>query len=175
MLLRFEVDACTSGPTSSPEDDLSAAFSSLGVASESSPPISGVTVQKTTPRVLVPQTSLIELKTRVSHKALDWVDTYPQLYLSQTTYLYLAKHTRGSFNQVEKFALTGQEMKPHARRAEQGMGRLVNVLAEILTEVRKQETGTLMSLLCVGKKLSLHKRTTGTGIAVGEEIMSRFK
>ena len=101
-----------------------ASFSALnigGKAETSKPQLGsrfGIKVKFTTPRSTVPQSHVIEIKTRSSHGELDWKEPYPQLYLSQTPYLYLAKHTKGTFGPVEKADLNGQTMAPHAKEAE---------------------------------------------------------
>lgn len=182
ILLRFEVDACT-GISSQDPDDLAAALSGLKIKSSNSAaetsvsarmPMEGISIIRTTPRTLVAQSTLIELKTRASHRPLDWAEAYPQLYLSQTAYLYLAKHNRGNFNIPEKIQLAGNDMKVHAKQAEVGMGKLKVVLNQVLDAVRKEGEGVGMSLVSEGKGLVLYKRKPGTGKAVGSEILSRF-
>lgn len=120
------------------------------------------------------QSTLIELKTRAAHRPLDWAEVYPQLYLSQTTYLYLAKHNRGNFGTVEKIQLAGDSMKVYAEQAEVGMGKLEVVLTQVLEAVRKEGEGVGMSLISERNSLVLYKRGQGTGKAVGSEILSRF-
>jgi len=182
ILLRFEVDACT-GLTSHDPDDLAAALSGLKIKSDASAaetsvstrtPIAGISIIPTTPRTPVAQSTLIELKTRVSHRPLDWAEVYPQLYLSQTAYLYFAKHTRGTFGNVEKFKLAGDSMKVYAKQAEVGMAKLKVVLNEVLAAVRKEGSGVGLSLVCEGERLVLYKRKPGTGKALGSDILSRF-
>jgi hypothetical protein len=178
ILLRFEVDACV-GVANAEADDLSSAFSKLGIAANSKPSEGGatnskVTIIRTTPRSIVPQSSLIELKTRASHRPLDWTEAYPQLYLSQTTYLYLAKHNRGSFINVEKVSIAGDAMNGYARQAEAGMGKLKAVLDEVLRAVRDAGEGVGLCLVCERGKLALYQRKEGTGKAVGKDILRRF-
>jgi hypothetical protein len=179
ILLRFEVDACTG---SIDVDELTSSFSRLATAATASTakspspptPVSGISCLETNPRKLVPQSSLIELKTRAAHRELDWHEAYPQLYLSQTAYLYLAKHQKGSFVTVEKVELGGAGMRRYASEAEAGMGKLREVLKEVLEAVRKEGHGVPLSLVCQGGRLALHKRQAGTGKVVGNEILSRF-
>ncbi|KIJ62266.1 hypothetical protein HYDPIDRAFT_158061 [Hydnomerulius pinastri MD-312] len=177
VLLRFEVDACTLASTS--DDDLLQSFSTLdtgtgGGAATTAPPLpaSVLTVKYTTPRTLVPQSAMIEIKTRAVHRALDWTNIYPQLYLSQTAYLYVAKHDRGNFRAVERVDLDGVTMKPYAKQAEASMGKLKALLDVILEAVRKQGSGVPLSLVCQGGKLTLHKRKAGSSI--GDGITNRF-
>lgn len=179
ILLRFEVDACTG---TGDLDNLASAFSGLGITPSNLHPtdastgsvILGISVIQTTPRTLVAQSSLIELKTRASHRPLDWTETYPQLYLSQTAYLYLAKHTKGNFTAVEKTRLAGGDMKAYAKQAEAGMGKLKALLDKVLEAVRKEGDGVGLSLVSAGGKLMLYKRKEGTGKALGSAILSKF-
>jgi len=175
ILLRFEVDACTG---SSDFDDLASALSGLDItpaiplsaSTSTSSVMSGISVIHTTPRTPVAQSLLIELKTRASHRPLNWTETYPQLYLSQTAYLYLAKHTKDNFGTVEKIKLDGDSMKVYAKQAEVGMAKLKAVLDQVLEVVRKESDGVGLSLVSIGGKLMLYKRKEGTG----KEILSRF-
>ena len=182
VLLRFEVDACTGVP-SHDADDLVAALSGLKIKSDTAAaetsvntrtPVGGVSIIRTSPRTPVAQSTLIKLKTRASHRPLDWAEAYPQLYLSQTAYLYLAKHTRGNFGVVEKIKLAGDSMKVYAKQAEVGMGKLKVVLNEVLDAVQKEGNGVGLSLVREGDRLVLYKRKPGTGKAAGSEVLSRF-
>lgn len=182
ILLRFKVDACT-GVSSHDPDDLAAALSGLKIKSDASAaetsvntrtPIGGVFIIRTNPRTPVAQSTLIKLKTRASRRPFDWAEAYPQLYLSQTAYLYLAKHNRGNFGIVEKIELAGDSMKVHAKQAEVGMEKLKDVLNQVLDAVRKEGDGVGMSLVSEGQNLVLYKRKPGTGKAVGNEILNRF-
>jgi len=180
VLLRFEVDACIASATNAiaDTDDLVAALSGLGLdtsaAETTRPPIPGISVIHTSSRALVPQSSLIEIKTRASHRALDWTEAYPQLYLSQTAFLYLAKHNRGLFVDVERVSLSGNSMKVHAKQAEAGMGKLRAVLTEVLSAVRNQGSGVGLCLVQEAGNLVLYERQEGTGKAIGKDILSRF-
>jgi len=187
VLLRFTIEACTSSVNdTNDDDDLLEAFSSLGIGGDSpsitlgtkKPPVStvpGVTITHTSPRKLVPQASLIEMKTRAAHRELDWAEVYPQLYLSQTAFMYIAKHERGNFNTLEKVELGAENMLLHTRRAEQGVAKLKVVLQDILDAVKKEDAGVGMSLVGKSGKLVLYKRREGTGKALGKEITNKFK
>lgn len=188
VLLRFTIEACTSSTNdTNDEDDLLAAFSGLGIggASVSSsrdtkkpqatvPTVRGVTIRQTTPRKVVPQSSLIELKTRAARREIDWAEVYPQSYLSQTAFLYIAKHERGSFNTLEKVELGSESMQTHARHAQQGVAKLKLVLQDILDAVKKEDVGVGLSLVAKEGKLALYKRHEGTGKGPGKDITDRF-
>ncbi|KAG9013886.1 hypothetical protein FRB94_004266 [Tulasnella sp. JGI-2019a] len=174
VLLRFEVDACTGTPAIGnqvEEDTLTAAFASLTTNTRRFP---GLTVRRSVSRTIAPQSTIIELKTRAARKALDWRDTYPQLYLSQTPYLYLAKHERGDFMPVERYEITGPELRRYAGQAEVGMVKLRDVLLQILEYAKEEGEGVGMSLVCQGDGLALYRRKEGTGRAVGEDILAMF-
>ncbi|KAG6327426.1 hypothetical protein ID866_11663, partial [Astraeus odoratus] len=180
VLLRCSVDACTE--SGNEDDDLLAFFSSLSIGrndtktSEDSTYTTrfGIKVKLTSPRSVVPQSSVIEIKTRASHRELDWKEAYPQLYLSQTPYLYLAKHSRGQFGPVEKVQLNSQAMASLTTEAEAAMGKLEVLLETLLKAVRKQGEGVPLSLVYREGKLRLYKRKRGTGKLIGEEIYSKF-
>lgn len=180
ILLRYVVDACSADatppkPISSNTDDLVNVLSNMKISSGSSPApttdLYGVTIQKSPHQELVPQSSLIELKTRAAYKQLEWDEVYPQLYLSQTGYLYLAKHTKGVFQPVEKTKLA--DMKAEATRAEGDMSKLKAVLDAILAKVREAGSETTeFSLVCYENKLALYKRKGGKPIP--QEILDKF-
>ncbi|KAG1805868.1 hypothetical protein EV424DRAFT_1578108 [Suillus variegatus] len=188
VLLRFTIEACTSSTNdTNDEDDFLAAFSGLGIggASISSsrdtkkpqatvPTVRGVTIRQTTPRKVVPQSSLIELKTRAARREIDWAEVYPQLYLSQTAFLYIAKHERGSFNTLEKVELGSESMQTHARHTQQGVAKLKLVLQDILDAVKKEDVGVGLSLVAKDGKLALYKRHEGTGKGPGKDITDKF-
>jgi len=138
------------------------------------PIVRGVSITRTTPRKVVPQTSLIELKTRAARREVDWAEIYPQLYLSQTALLYIAKHERGNFNTLEKVELGSESMQTHARRAEQGVAKLKLVLQDILDAAKKEDMGVGLSLVAKDGKLALYKRHEGTGKGPGKDITDKF-
>ncbi|KAI6001140.1 hypothetical protein EDC04DRAFT_1067456 [Pisolithus marmoratus] len=182
ILLRYEVDACTEpeGEDGSLLASLSAlSIGTRGVSTHSNDSTSstrfGMKVNMTTPRSVVPQSSVIEIKTRAAHKELDWKEFYPQLYLSQTFHLYLAKHTRGTFGRVEDFQISSQGMAAHARNAEAAMAKLVTLLSDILKAVRKYGEGVPLSLVYRAGKLQLYKRGEATRQAFGKDISSKFQ
>ncbi|KAG2112945.1 hypothetical protein BD769DRAFT_1673915 [Suillus cothurnatus] len=188
ILLRFAIGACTSSINDiNDEDDLLSGFSGLGIDEASASntldtkkpqvtvsTVRGVSITQTFPRKVVPQASLIELKTRAAHRELDWAEIYPQLYLSQTAFLYIAKHERGNFNTLEKVELGSECMQTHARRAEQGVAKLKLVLQDILDAAKKEGVGVGLSLVAMGGKLALYKHHEGTGKGPGKDITDKF-
>lgn len=135
----------------------------------------GMKVKLTSPRSVIPQSRVIEIKTRASHRELDWKEVYPQLYLSQTPYLYLARHTKGTFGAVEKVDLNGETMVPRAKEAEDAMSKLEMLLGSILKAVRRQGKGVPLSLVYHKGKLQLYKRNEGSGKPIEAEISRKFR
>lgn len=181
ILLGFTADACIEPKNN--DDDFLASFASLslgGTADKASKPNKSAShadfdVKLSPARSLVPQSDLIEVKTRSTYREPNWRDIYPQLYLSQTAWLYMAKHTNGAFQPVEKISLTGEQMKPYADMMEDSLRKLKSLLKEILKAVREQGDGVPLSLVRQGGTLSLWKRKEGSGKPLGEDIRSKFK
>ncbi|KAG8221509.1 hypothetical protein J3R82DRAFT_1724 [Butyriboletus roseoflavus] len=181
ILLGFTADACVEQKTN--DDDFLASFSSLSIGgkaektTEPDEPESpaGLDIKFTPSRSLIPQSDLIEVKTRSIYREPNWREIYPQLYLSQTAWLYMAKHAGGDFEPVEKISLTGEQMKPYAEMMEGSLGKLKNLLKVILKAVREQGEGVPLSLVRQGETLSLWIRKEGSGKPLGEEIRSKFK
>ena len=181
VLLGFTADACVEPKIN--DDDFLASFSSLslgGKAEKTTKPNktvspAGLDIKLTSSRSLVPQSDLIEVKTRSIYREPNWRDIYPQLYLSQTAWLYMAKHSGGAFQPVEKIALTGEEMRPYAEMMEGSLGKLKNLLKAILKAVREQGEGVPLSLVRQGGTLSLWRRKEGSGKPLGEEIRAKFQ
>ncbi|KAF9223143.1 hypothetical protein BS17DRAFT_156254 [Gyrodon lividus] len=179
VLLGFTADACTESDI---DDDLFlGSFSSLNIrpggntlAKAHMPSFAGLGVKLTSPRSLIPQSHLIEVKTRSVRKELDGRDIYIQLYLSQIPWVYVAWHQQGVFQQVEKIALKSDTMKPHARNAAASISKLKVLLLDILKAVREQGSGVPLSLVCQGGILTLWKRKEGTGKPLGMEITNKF-
>ncbi|KAI5989810.1 hypothetical protein F5J12DRAFT_501599 [Pisolithus orientalis] len=182
ILLRFAIDACAE--PESEDDSFLASFSSLSIGERGPSTLSdglayssrfGMKVKLTSPRSVLPQSSVIEIKTRAARREVDWKESYPQLYLSQTPYLYLARYTRGTFGPVEKVHINSQEMASHAREAEAAMAKLEALLSALLKAVRKYGEGVPLSLVYRAGKLQLYKRKEGTGEPFGKDISSKFQ
>ncbi|KAG8901840.1 hypothetical protein FRB99_005079 [Tulasnella sp. 403] len=205
-LLRFEVDACTGDEAdtdalrdpdevAADEDDdglsgLTSKLTGLGTTSTSStklvpsesPPFSPNLAIVHAPGIppadipLVPQHSIIKLKTRAAHKALEWHEIYPQLFFSQTPWLYLARHTRGLFEPIQKIPVTGPDMMDAdiAPLVERGLKKVRMVLNRVILAVRMEKEGVGLALVCQKGELVLYQRKEGTGKALGEEIRKVF-
>ncbi|KAG9019843.1 hypothetical protein FRB90_003433 [Tulasnella sp. 427] len=182
ILLRFEVDARIEidADNAAPKDDvddlvdalsdlLSTSKLSAGKATRAAKasPITGLTVKPSNNRTLVPQSSIIKLKTRADHNPLKMDDVGPQMYLSQVPYLYLAKHARGNFQPA-------QRILPDNDKIELQLGKLREGLLDIIELVREQDQGEGLCLTCVDRRLELYKRKPGTGRSLDWGILSKF-
>ena len=167
-------------------DDLSAQIASLSIgASNAATPSKGSEgdIQIiSTPHQISPQSSTIELKSRSarSYESFDWRDTLPQLFFSQTPYLYIGIHQQGTFERVVKCSMpvslrwdadgkaTGDAIQanPVVQRALDNagegvkkLGLLLERLRDVALEQAQTRTGNSgMVLLCESGKLSLHRR-----------------
>lgn len=126
---------------------------------------------------IVPQSSLLEIKTRTGEGEIDWREIYPQLFFSQTPNLYIARHQQGLFSgtSVTKYDLASPELTKAAQAAGKVMARMHELLEAIVCAARKEGEGVGMALTYDGKELALYRRRPGTGMEVGQEILSRFR
>lgn len=186
VLLRFEVDACL--PSVS---DLADALGGIDLTSTAStskasqpkvvtPPSSSSTTTspisvRLTGTPLVAQNSLVELKTMSQNKNVIWNSVYPQLYLSGTPHLFVAKHFKGSFTTLQRYDLHGSTLRPYAKAVEQGLGKLVKLLEELSTHLQEAGPGIGFSLIGgVSGDLKLYRRKKGTGRGLTKDIVARF-
>ncbi|KAI9448926.1 hypothetical protein F5148DRAFT_987853 [Russula earlei] len=137
MIVRFEVDACSSSTNAGtatatqPEisdmknyeknkpsqsvADLADALESINLASAASAPTK-TSARSSEPIInviragtQVPQDALLELTSRSKYYVdqLDWNELYPQLVLSQTPTLHLGIHERGTFTELREWRVDG--------------------------------------------------------------------
>jgi len=196
MLVRFEVDAydpklapATSLGSNKPksdtsdEEDLIAGMLSLNVNSGSATSAipkssSAPTTTRTALRVqkigrLVPQESLMKIKTRKAQKAFEWEDFWPQFFLSQTPILLIARHDRGWFNDEKRYGLDSQEMKDEEKAARKTLGRFALALKEIQALVKKLPAGSKGAVLkCGDGELKVFEKDDSK---LSEEILRKFK
>ena len=163
MVVRFEVDACLpyDTNTSVPPSNKSAA----GRNSREKKKASGSSPNPPSVKIIrggssdVPQTHLLEIKPH-SGTHLNWPKTYPQLYLSQTPNVHHAFHKGGRFTSVKKFVLGQNELAGVDRTAQAGFKKLRKLLGVIQSLVLKYGA-TRISLVCVGKTLSIYQIPQG--------------
>jgi len=186
IVMRFEVDACYPSdppPTSSqprtshlPTDDddaLADTLSSLNLSSAPSTVTSGLRTIRGGKQV--PQSSIIELKTRSERSAqsLDWTDIFPQLFLSQTPHQIIGVHQRGRFFQLLEKNLQSAEMKAIERTCQPGFKRLRRALADIRNVAITRGKNARLSLVCRNGVLQVMERTAAPS-CLPDEILGRF-
>jgi hypothetical protein len=152
MIVRFEVDACSSADASTPTatrsqtpnpkrsekktpagsvDELADALGGINLSTSATPPKPILNIVRAGTQI--PQDSILELATRSKYYVdqLDWNEIYPQLALSQTPTLHLGVHERGTFIDLREWCVDGPGASAGASTAPD------------LTEQR-QETATQM-------------------------------
>ncbi|KAG8935312.1 hypothetical protein FRC01_003064 [Tulasnella sp. 417] len=178
VLLRYEVDACVLPMPSVNNQQISRKPGSQiaqPLQSASFPKVSVISSGDASS--IVPQSSLLEIKTRTGEGEIDWREIYPQLFFSQTPILHIARHQQGLFSgvSVTKYDLTSPELAKAAQAAEKVMPRMYELLEAIVVAARKQGEGAGLALTYDGKELALYRRKPGTGTEVGQKILSRFR
>ncbi|KAG8946991.1 hypothetical protein FRC04_011287 [Tulasnella sp. 424] len=178
ILLRYEVDACIlptprPNPVQTPLEPRSKP--KVSSPSPTFPMVSVIPLGDASS--IVPQSSILEIKTRIREGEMNWSEIYPQLFLSQTPHLYVARHQQGLFTgtSVTKYDMTSSQLEKAAKAAEKPMARMYALLEAIVAAIRQEGEDVGMALTYDGKKLALHKRKPGTGREVGPQILARFK
>lgn len=123
---------------------------------------------------VLPQTHVIELKTRAAHALpqVAWAELVPQLYLSQTPHFFLALHAAGAVSEVR--ALGADELALREAAVQPALRRLRAALEAIQERAVEHGPGALLSLVCRDGVLRLYEREDGRG-AVPVEVMKRFE
>jgi len=179
LLVRFEVDACYPSTDDSGLDALIAKTTSLSLSTPSDQKNSttlstGIRIVRSNNDQLVDQKDLIELATR-SFKNRDnfnWLQKYPQLYLSDTPHFILGVHEYGTFTRVEKFGTddtSNAEVRKAREEMQPGLNKLGAVLAAIHSKVLDltddDATGSrrdrLLAVVYQDGKLSMYERKDG--------------
>ncbi|KAF7976193.1 hypothetical protein HWV62_7366 [Athelia sp. TMB] len=130
MVVRCEVDAfipCTQTGLNSVNNDASHASNTHEMKKYANFTESeGLTIRYG--GLVVPHSSLIELK---SSAKIKWPETYPQMWLSQTPWLYKASHNDGQFHTLNKTALESPELAEIAEKSKVRFERLRDALRTI--------------------------------------------
>jgi hypothetical protein len=123
----------------------------------------------------VPQSALIEMTTRVTHREneYDWKEAYPQLFLSQTPHHFLAVHQRGQFMRITKRKLKSSELDSVAILIQSDLKKLRRVLDIIKDLVIKHGERGRLSLVCQGGVLKIFQRTSQDS-CLPDEMLGKF-
>ncbi len=193
--MRCEVDACIPGEleqdaehspveaeTSSPPsaddvspDDLADALSSLSVSS-SETPSTAKDVKIVQGGTVLPQTSLIKVKTRSKKNAQNfgWAGAYTQLFLGQTYSLYLGIHQGGIFDEVRKVSFETPEFKEAAKSMQPVLKKLGRLLDEILYVVMEYGHKGRLSVVCKAGRMKVYERVSQDSF-LPEDVLARFE
>ncbi|KAF7982174.1 hypothetical protein HWV62_29949 [Athelia sp. TMB] len=175
LVVRFEVDSCIRQPRSklssnSEIDDLVEALGATTLSQETH----GITVRRAGARV--PQSNLIELATISQWQVdkYDWrLETYPQMFLSQTPHHFLAVHEKGRFNKVEKRRLGTKDFVDAERDARGELWGLRKALVAIRDILSAHGKDGRISLVCRGGELEVYEMES-TKSCLPKSLLGRF-
>lgn len=112
----------------------------------------------------VPQSSLIEVKTFGSlSKSYGLTKVFPQLYLSQTPFHYVAIHQAGNFEVIRKNVLGEGQLLEAEQKAQLSLKKLRSVLASVQELIKRHGAAGRLTLICSEGLLKVYKRTKRDG------------
>ncbi|KAK4700049.1 hypothetical protein P7C70_g6206, partial [Phenoliferia sp. Uapishka_3] len=174
MLVRFEVDACSADVASandSKSSDIADLLSGLDIKDKPRKHDHTVAGIKIIPSgTLIPQSSIVELKTRSMQSPFDTKDAYSQLFFSQTPTLILGRHTRGTFTSVDSMPLAGMVLEQQAAQA--GLAKVAAALKNISSVISRAK-GEKFAIKIIGGEMKLYKRLEGD--ALSKELKKEFE
>lgn len=156
-------------------DDLADVLSSLSVSSsETSSTAKDVKIVEG--GIVIPQTSLIKVKTRSKKNAqtFGWAGAYTQLFLGQTYSLYLGIHQGGTFDEVRKVSFETPEFKEAARSMQPVLKKLGRLLDEILYVVMEYGHKGRLSVVCKAGQMKVYERVSQDSF-LPEDVLARFE
>lgn len=116
------------------------------------------------------QYKFVEIKTMSQRKEIDWKDFYPQLYLSQTAQVRVARHDRGTFRKMETYDIFSKDLKNEQEIMELRLAKLALFLKELRSTLRELGVGP-WSLVCKQGTLRLYDSKDDP---LPDFILSRF-
>jgi hypothetical protein len=177
FLMGHKVEACADERRAARSEDVDSLISSFGgiriadrggrppATSSASTSTSTTSVTFTDGEVPVQRTAdafkdykFVEIKTMAQRKAVDWKIFYPQLYLSQTKEVLVARHARGQFVSIEKHQLNDAALRQQLQHTEQTLGRLLEFMRRLFVALKASGSGP-WALVCTNGTLKLHKST----------------
>lgn len=173
MVVRFEVDAFVSpAPSDISGEDIVKVYATNTIV-PSAAPSAGLGVRYG--GAIIPQSWLIELKSanKKSAARANWAEVYPQLYFSQTPWLYKAVHLEGRFHTVKKMGLGSFEVADVAERSKIRFERLRQVLQNIKAMVVDAGPGGRLSFVLEERELKVYERK-GQESCLPAEVMAIF-
>jgi hypothetical protein len=189
LLMEHKVEAYADERRAARSDDVNSLISSFGriritdrarrppVMSRASAPTSATSVIFTDGEIRVQKTkdtfkdyNFVEVKTMAQRKTIDWRIFHPQLYLSQTKQVLVARHARGQFVSIEKHQLNDEALRQQTEHTEQTLGRLVEFMRRLFVALKASGSGP-WALVCTNGTLKLHKSTE----LPPQDVLSRFE
>jgi hypothetical protein len=172
MVVRFEVDACH--PPTHKSYAKSKAHGSRKDATFELPPTWNSNKITEPPNTrcaelivrqgghdIPPQSSLIEIKTRSTvPQSRNNASHFPQLYFSQTPFLYVAFHTEGLFHKLRTEEVGVASFTQEATDRNEGYSGLRTLLGRIKAMVKRYGPEGRLSLVCRNGVLKVYARTS---------------
>jgi hypothetical protein len=139
MIIRFETDAYVRSTAA--DDGLESLLENLKLSSTAKPHLarshkpvgSSLTIEQH--GHCVPSNSILEIKTRVKHKPLEWSETAAQLWVSQTPNIVKAYHQRGVF-EVPKVESVIAQLERWETMNQDSLRKLAVLLKKIVAHVK---------------------------------------
>ena len=119
---------------------------------------------------VIPQDSLVELKTARLGLGNTLRQAFLQLYLSQTPHLFVGIHLHGLFEKIERIA--SQDMVTERKKATRSLQRLVLVLHAV-RQLAIERPMSPLSLVFRDRRLCMYERRSREG-DLQEEMARRF-
>lgn len=123
----------------------------------------------------VPQSSLIEMKTRTAKSILQLrlAKEFPQLYFSQTPYHYVGMHENGKFTLVRKDEVGAGSLAHAEEDIQAGLKKLRALLASIQKLLKGCGSAGMLALICTEGLLKVYKGT-GDHSCLPKELLELF-
>ncbi|KAI9767393.1 MAG: hypothetical protein M1839_004512 [Geoglossum umbratile] len=124
----------------------------------------------------VPLPSLIEIKTRSIKKVLNLSDITPQLWFSQTPYLYVAYHNAGMFMKLDKHTTSAEFVRWEDQHQKQLL-KLIGLIKK-LKDIAEGVEGKRCIVVCDSENDALNLKVYESGrkgAVLSEEVMGLHK
>ncbi|KDQ49911.1 hypothetical protein JAAARDRAFT_74462 [Jaapia argillacea MUCL 33604] len=190
MVVRFEVDACIPPPatkrdlsSASNVDDLIDSLANVNIKDDKSGDPSQTIAGGASPTLKiihagseVPQSNIVELGTRSERnlETYSWIETYPQLFLSQTPHHFLGVHKNGRFSTIQKRKLGSPDLLHWEKRMEDNFKKLRKALEEIQKLVIEHGQRGRLTLVSVDGKLKVYERAEMDS-CLSDDVIRRFE
>lgn len=184
MVVRFEVDGCVlpaesnsgnsdlgEGPLALfAESELSEVLSSIQPFTPA-PPLSVVhSLTVVSGGVSVPESCILEVTTS---KSMRWVETYGQLFFSQTLHHFSARHVEGTVKRVRKTQMTSAKPQEIETKLQPALKKLKRFLLRLQELVILHGKDQRLSLVYENRELTLFRMENDV-CCIPEEYLARF-